>query len=86
VCGKSNEEVECHSKLWSGNPKGRHHLEVVEIDGRMILKCVLKKQWECGEQAYELQIARGHYTTNALYVSASDAIVRRISANGVFKL
>jgi hypothetical protein len=30
-------------KLWSGNMKGRDHLEDLSIDGRLILKLILKR-------------------------------------------
>jgi len=29
---------------WVGKPKGRDHLEDLDLDGRMILKWILKKQ------------------------------------------
>lgn len=33
-----------HIKLWSENLKGRDHLEDLDVDVRIILKRVLKKQ------------------------------------------
>jgi len=32
-----------HSKFWWRNLNERNHLEVVSADGRMVLKCTLKK-------------------------------------------
>jgi hypothetical protein len=32
-----------HSKFWWRNVKDRDHVEVVRADGRIILKCTLKK-------------------------------------------
>jgi hypothetical protein len=34
---------EVHTEFWWGNPKERDHLEDLGVDGRMILKWILKK-------------------------------------------
>jgi hypothetical protein len=32
-----------HTKCWSGNLKGREQMEEIDIDEKIILKCILKK-------------------------------------------
>jgi hypothetical protein len=34
---------EMRAEYWSGNLKGRYHLEDLGIDGRIILECILGK-------------------------------------------
>ena len=33
-----------HTGLWWGNTRGRDHLEDVDVDVRIILKCIFKKK------------------------------------------
>jgi hypothetical protein len=35
-------EMKMHTKFWSGNLKGRHHLEDLGVDRRIVLKWILK--------------------------------------------
>jgi hypothetical protein len=39
----ARERSEMHTKFCSGNLKGRYHLEDLGVDGRIILKLILKK-------------------------------------------
>jgi hypothetical protein len=32
---------EMHTKFWSQNLKGRDHVEDLDVDGRIILQCIL---------------------------------------------
>jgi len=32
-----------HTKFWSENLKGKNHLEDLDVEGRIILKCVIRK-------------------------------------------
>ena len=34
-------------RIWRKNLKGRDHLEDLDVDGRIILKCILKKLFGC---------------------------------------
>jgi hypothetical protein len=34
-----------HAGFWWGNLKERGHFENLGVDGKMILKCILKKAW-----------------------------------------
>jgi hypothetical protein len=42
-----HERKELHKKVSVGRPQRRDHLEETWVDGRIILKCKLKKQHEC---------------------------------------
>jgi hypothetical protein len=42
-----------HTKFWSENLKGRYYLEVLGVDGRIILEWILEKwEWRCGLASY----------------------------------
>jgi len=41
------EEIKMHTKFWSEDVEGRQRSKDVSVDGRIILKLVLKKR--CGE-------------------------------------
>jgi hypothetical protein len=43
-CGADGEENKMHMGFWKGNLKERDYLEVLGVDGRIILKWILKKQ------------------------------------------
>ena len=44
---------ETHNGFWCGNPRERDHLEFLGINGRIILKSVLKK-WNVGMEWIDL--------------------------------
>ena len=37
-------EGDMHTGVWWGDLRERGHLEDISVDGRIILKCILKKQ------------------------------------------
>jgi hypothetical protein len=41
ACSTYRRDKEMHTKYWSGNVKGRGHLEDLGIDGRIILEWTL---------------------------------------------
>jgi hypothetical protein len=43
---KVHTKVRVHTECWYKKPRERHHFKNVDEDGRIVLKCVLKKQ--CG--------------------------------------